>query len=147
MATGRRVLPWLLLVTGAMALSPSTAQAQAPTIDTPDISSPGSGKSPFGKTPGAGGAGPQGPLDSLLGGRAGPSFPKGIPTSISTPGMMAAGLFSRQGVARPADIPAASIPAAGPLSMPPTEEDPGPADGMTLDQAIDLLIKNNLDLA
>jgi cobalt-zinc-cadmium efflux system outer membrane protein len=147
MATRRRALPWYLLVTGAVALSQSTARAQGPTIDTPDLTSPGSGASPFGKTPGAGGAGPAGPPDSLLGGRAGPSFPKGIPTSISTPGMMAAGLFSQQGVARPADIPAATIPAAGPLAMPPTEEDPGPENGMTLDQALDLLIKNNLDLA
>src|SRR5579871_1996853 len=102
MATGRRALPWLLLVTGAMALSESTARGQGPTIDTPDITSPGSGQSPFGKTPGAGGAGPQGPPDSLLGGRAGPASAKGIPTSISTPGIMAASLFSRQGVARPA---------------------------------------------
>ena len=49
-------------------------------------------------------------------------------------------------MARTPDIPAATIPAAGPLSIPPTEEDPGPADGLTLDQAIDLLIKENLDL-
>jgi outer membrane protein, heavy metal efflux system len=147
MATRRRVLPWFLLVTGAMALSSSTAQAQGPTIDTSDSNSPGGGKSPFGRTPGAGGAGPAPPADSILGGRLGPGAAKGIPTSISNPGMTAASLFSQQGVARTVDIPAANIPAAGPLSMPPTEEDPGPADGMTLDQAIDLLIKNNLDLS
>src|SRR5690348_4306037 len=142
MATRRGVIPRLLLTTGLVALGGSAARAQGPTIDTPDIQAPGSGASPFGKTPGAGGAGPQGPPDSLLGGRVGPSTAKGIPTSISSPGLSAAGLFARQGVAPTRDIPAAVIPAAGPLSMPPTEEDPGPENGLTLDQAIDLLVKN-----
>ena len=57
-----------------------------------------------------------------------------------------ASLFSQGGVARTVDQPAASIPAGGPLGVPITEEDPGPAEGMTLDQAIEFLIKDNLDL-
>ena len=121
--------------------------AQGPTIDTPDAESPGSGKSPFGKVPGAGGSGPGSNNDSLLGGRPGPASFKGITSSISNPGMsMGSGLFARQGVAPTAELPAAKIPASGPLSVPPTEEDPGPPDGLTLDQAIDRLIKENLDL-
>lgn len=146
MKTGHRGSPWVWLMAGAVGLVGSTAGAQGPTIDTPDFRSPGSGASPFGKTPGGGGAGPQTGPESLLGGRAGPTTPKGIPTSISTPGMSAAGMFSQQGVARTPDLPAAAIPVAGPLSIPPNEEDQGPADGLTLDQAIDRAIKENLDL-
>ena len=147
MATRCRGFPWFLLVAGALGIWASTARGQAPTIDTPDVAPPGSGGSPFGKTPGAGGQGPPGPPDSLLGGRLGPGAAKGIPTSISNPGMSAAAMFTPSGISRTPNLPPATIPAAGPLSMPPTEEDPGPADGMTLDQAIDLLIKGNLDLA
>src|SRR4051812_44468970 len=126
MATRRGVLPWYLLMAGVLALIGPRARAQGPTIDTPDIQSPGAGKSPFGRTPGAGGSGPQGPPESVLDGRPGRGAAKGTPPSISPPGFPPAGLFSQQGVARTRDIPAAVIPAAGPLSIPPTEEDPGP---------------------
>ena len=46
----------------------------------------------------------------------------------------------------PHAISTTTIPAAGSLAVPPTEENPGPPEGLTLDQAIDHLIKNNLDL-
>ena len=61
--------------------------------------------------------------------------------------MTAAGLFAQQGVAPTPNIPAATIPASGPLAVPPTEEDQGPPDGLTLDQAIDRLIHENLTSA
>ncbi len=147
MRTRLRALSRVIVMTGVICLGGAQAWAQGPTIDTPDLGSPGAGTSPFGKTPGAGGSGPQGPPDSLLGGRAGPSSSKGVPTSISTPGMgIPSGLFSRQGVAATANNPSATIPVSGPLSVPPGEENPGPPDGMTLDQAIDRLIRDNLDL-
>ena len=137
----------IAMIAGVMTLVGSRALAQGPTIDTPSLGSPGSGNSPFGKTPGGGGQGPGGPPDSLLGGRAGPTTPKGIPTSISTPGMsVASGLFAQQGVAPTENNPSAKIPASGPLALPPTEEDPGPPDGLTLDRAIERLIHENLDL-
>jgi cobalt-zinc-cadmium efflux system outer membrane protein len=136
-----------MVITGVVCLGGAQAWAQGPTIDTSTLNSPGGGSSPFGKTPGAGGAGPQGPPDSLLGGRAGPSSAKGIPTSISTPGMgQGSSLFARQGLSPTADNPAASIPNMGTLSIPIDEENPGPPGGMTLDSAIDRLIKENLDL-
>ena len=107
----------------------------------------GADKSPFGKTPGAGGSGPMfNNYDSLLGGRAGAATPKGISSSISTPGMMGSNLFNRQGIARTVEAPAATIPASGSLALPPTEEDLGLPDGLTLDQAIDRLVHENLDL-
>ena len=147
MSTGFRASSRILVIVGAIGLAGARARAQGPTIDTSNVSSPGSGISPFGKSPGAGGTGPASAPDSLLGGRVGPAAPKGIPTSISTPGMTFGGnVTALQGVARTPNLPAATIPAAGPLSVPPTEEDPGPPEGMTLDQAIERLIRENLDL-
>ena len=142
-----RALARLMVVAGVVYHGGSQVWAQGPTIDTPDLGSPGSGSSPFGRTPGGGGAGPAGPPDSLLGGRPGPTSFKGITSAISSPGMnLGSSLFAQQGVSPTANLPAASIPASGPLSIPPTEENPGPPDGMTLDQAIDRLIQANLDL-
>ncbi len=147
MRTRFRAFPRILVIVGAVGLIGAQARAQGPTIDTPDYTSPGSGLSPFGKSPGSGGAGPASAPDSLLGGRAGPTSPKGIPTSISTPGMAYGGnVTARQGLAATPDLPAATIPAAGPLSVPPTEEAPGPPEGLTLDQAIERLVRENLDL-
>jgi outer membrane protein, heavy metal efflux system len=147
MRTRLRAFAHMTVLAGVVGLGGDLALAQSPTIDTPDVVSPGSGRSPFGKTPGAGGSGPPSGNDSLLGGRAGPGSAKGISTSISTPGMsVASGLFSQQGFKPIENTPAAAIPASGPLAVPPTEENPGPSDGMTLDQAIELLIKNNLEL-
>ena len=148
MKTRLRATIRIMVIAGFAALADSNARAQGPTIDTPDLKSPGSGSSPFGRTPGGGGQGPGGPPDSLLGGRAGPSSAKGIPTSISNPGssMGLGGMFGIQGIAPTANTPAATIPASGALSVPPTEENPGPPEGLTLDQAIDLLIHQNLDL-
>ncbi len=146
MRTGNRGLPWILLTVGILCLDVRGVRAQGPTIDTPNLPSPGGGASPFGRVPGAGGSGTNGIPASLLGGRPGPATPKGISSAISTPGSTGAGLFSQQGVARTADKPAATIPGSGPLSLPPTEEDPGPPDGMTLDQAIERVIRENLEL-
>jgi cobalt-zinc-cadmium efflux system outer membrane protein len=147
MNTRLRVLSRTLVIAGVVCLGGAKAWAQGPTINTPDLGSPGSGGSPFGRTPGAGGAGPAGPPDSLLGGRAGPTAPKGGPTSISTPNAgIGTSLFANQGVAPTANNPSASIPNMGTLSIPIEEENPGPPEGMTLDQAIERLIRENLDL-
>ena len=147
MRTRFRAFVRLAVIAGIMTLGEVRALAQGPTIDTLSLTAPGSGASPFGRIPGGGGQGPGGPPDSLLGGRAGPSSAKGISTSISTPGQsVGAGLFAQQGVSLTANNPSATIPASGPLGFPPTEEDPGPPAGLTLDMAIDRLIHENLDL-
>ena len=147
MATRFQAAVRMAAMAGVVAFLEGRAMAQGPTIDQPDLRAPGSGGSPFGRIPGAGGNTGSGPPDTLLGGRAGPTSAKGIPTSISNPGMsMNAGPFVTQGIAPTADKPAAAIPASGPLSVPPTEEDPGPPEGMTLDQAIERLVHENLDL-
>ena len=144
----RRVVPGALLLCGLLASGATSARAQGPTIDTPDTASPGSGNSALGQSPGSGGAGPaNGPADTLLGGRPGPTTPKGISSGISSPGSRpGSGGVDRQGIGPTAEQPAAAIPAGGALALPATEEDPGPPNGLTLDQAIDLVVRQNLDL-
>ena len=123
------------------------ALAQGPTINSPTLGTPGSGGSLLGTAPGSGGVGPSSTQASLLGGRPGPTTPKGIYTSIfSTSASVANSSFALQGVAPTANNPSATIPASGPLALPPTEENPGPPDGLTLNLAIDRLIHENLDL-
>ena len=147
MRTRHRALARIAVVAGVVSLGGAQVRAQGPTINTASPGNPGSGSSPFGKTPGAGGGGTPSGNNSLLGGRAGPTTPKGISTSISRPNSaMGTSLFAQRGVAPTENTPAATIPASGPLGVPPTEEDPGPPDGLTLDQAIDRLIHENLDL-
>ena len=149
MLLGHRVSPGVLTLLGVLALGGSWARAQGPTIDTPDLISPGGGNSTLGRSPGSGGSGPSnGPDDTILGGRAGPTMPKGITSGISTPGQQRSGfsLGGQQGLAAIPDQAPASIPSAGALALPTTEENPGPPDGLTLDQAIERLVRENLDL-
>jgi cobalt-zinc-cadmium efflux system outer membrane protein len=136
-----------LVIVGAIGLAANQAWAQGPTINTASPGNPGSGGSPFGPTPGAGGNGPPSGNTSLLGGSASPFTPKGVPTSITrSAGGMGLNVSVQRGIAPPPSNPVASVPASGPLAIPPTEEDPGPPEGMTLDQAIERLIRENLDL-
>ena len=149
MVLGHRIRPGALVLLGWLALGGSWARGQGPTIDTPDLVSPGGGNSTLGRSPGSGGAGPSsGPDDTLLGGRAGPTTPKGISSGISTPGQARSGfsLTAQQGLRAVEDQAPASIPTGGAFALPTDEEDPGPPDGLTLDQAIDRLARENLDL-
>ena len=147
MRMGRRVIPGALVLFGALTLGGSLAKGQSPTIDTPDVRSPGGAGSTLGPSPGSSGVGQDASGDTLLGGRPGPTSFKGITSGISTPGQQRAGAANdRAGITPTPDQAAASIPAAGPLALPPTEEDPGPPEGLTLDQAIDRLLRDNLDL-
>lgn len=149
MLLGHRVRPGILTLLGVLALGGSWARAQGPTIDPPDLISPGGGNSTLGRAPGSGGAGPsQGPDDTILGGRAGPTTPKGVTSGISTPGQVRSGfgLTGQQGLRATPELAPAAIPAGGALAIPATEEDPGPPDGLTLEQAIDRLVRENLDL-
>ena len=124
------------------------ANGQAPTVDTSVPGLPGGGSSLLGQAPGAGGGSfinlPG--TGGLLGGRAGVSAPKGIPTSISSPGTGAG----------PADLQMPiSAPQPEPISPPSTSlygtmelapENDGPPDGVTLDLAIDITLKRSRDL-
>ncbi|WP_435009454.1 TolC family protein [Tundrisphaera lichenicola] len=123
------------------------ASAQAPTI--PEERSavlPGTAGSTLGTLPGSAAlmnSDPTATSGAILGGRAGTSTPR-VPTSITVPG---AGY-------QPPTAPALSVPAIAPLTeVPlygtlalPSGADEGPPEGMTFDQALDLLIRQNLDL-
>jgi len=147
MSTRTRTLVRIGLIAGVVTLGGARAWAQGPTINTPTLGSPGAGGSLLGDAPGSGGAGPAKPQTSLIGGRPGASSAKGISSAISSTNASAMrSLLPLQGVAPTVNNPSATIPASGPLSLPPTEEDPGPPNGLTLDQAIEILIHENLDL-
>ncbi len=74
----------------------------------------------------------------------GPFGPR-VPTSISNPGAGTQATQS-QGIAAPVPLPVTDVPIYGSLSLPNGVEDEGPANGLTLDLAIDHLIRENLDL-
>ncbi len=138
---------------GALVLT-SVARAQAPTIEETGIiprgsitTTPGSLNSLLGMLPGSSSVtfGSQPGRDDMILGRAGLGAPR-VPTSITTPG----GVYSGpQGSAGPPSIVPLPLPRPllyGALELPAEGADEGPADGLTLDQAIDLLIHQNFDL-
>ncbi|WP_435005095.1 TolC family protein [Tundrisphaera lichenicola] len=69
-----------------------------------------------------------------------------MPTSITRPGTTNGGAPIQEGIAPPSALPLAEVPLFGPLSVPADLEAEGPPDGLTLDQAIDRLIRDNLGL-
>jgi outer membrane protein, heavy metal efflux system len=150
---------WLLLAVFVGAFA-NRAAAQGPTVDTsvpvlPGAAgsllgpAPGTGSSLLGLAPGAGG----GTFSNLpgegaiLGGRAGASTPRGIPTSISAPGFGAGPTELQMPISSPppAPVSSTSTPFYGTLELPKAEDD-GPPDGLTLDLAIDITLKRSLDL-
>jgi len=134
----------------AAALMVVRASGQEATIpDTPQQPAPlpGTNSSTLGMPPGSGGAtstdSPAG-AGQILGGRPGATTPR-VPTSISTPGGGGPQAPATEGVAIPPALPLAEVPLYGSLALP-AAEDEGPADGLTVDQAIDRTIRTNLNL-
>ena len=70
----------------------------------------------------------------------------GAPSSISSPGSNLGSGSADSGIATPAALPSASIPVYGALDFPSVADDEGPEDGLSLDEAINLLIRDNLTL-
>jgi outer membrane protein, heavy metal efflux system len=125
------------------------AAAQAPTVDTSVPGLPGSSSSLMGPAPGAGG-GSLGNLPGaggILGGRAGPFAPKGVPTAITTPGSGPGPTELQMPVSAPQPQPVSptSTPFFGTLEIP-SQDDDGPPDGLTLDKAIEITLERSLDL-
>ncbi len=149
----RRGLFWALLWL-AIGLSRS-ACAQAPTIEHQGVvtgsgalnSRPGSMDSLLGPMPGSasGVRGMQPGRDDMLLGRIGTSMPR-VPTAVTTPGGVYQGPPVSRGVTAPQPIPAPRPSFYGTLELPKLEAEEGPANGLTLDQAIELLVHRNLDL-
>jgi outer membrane protein, heavy metal efflux system len=124
-------------------------RAQAPTIDTSVPTLPGSGTSLLGPAPGSGGGSfinlPG--TGGILGGRAGVSAPKGIPTSAASPGAGAGPADLQMPISspQPAPVSPTSTPFYGTLEIT-SQDDDGPVGGLTLDQAIDVTLDRSLDL-
>jgi cobalt-zinc-cadmium efflux system outer membrane protein len=136
----------VFLVSGARETRAQEAEELLPTITR----APGEGEPGFtslGRTPGAGGLPFEnlpGAGEPLLGGRPGPAFPR-VPSATTSPG---AGVPApaRRGISAPPALPISRFPLYGPLSVPTGPDEEGPPDGLTLDQAIERLICENLDL-
>lgn len=142
----RFIAPWsLALVLACSLLTPHKSMAQGPALPGEDELAPIGAASSLGSSPGAGGRtlNSPGTNDQMLGGRIGPSVPR-VPSSATMPG--GAPTLPSQGLMTP--IPAlepAEVPQYGLLKLP-REEDEGPPGGLTLDQAIDRMVRANLDL-
>ena len=125
------------------------AAAQAPTIDSSVPSLPGAGGSLLGSAPGSGGSSfinlPG--TGGILGGRPGVSTPKGIPTTVSSPGTGAGPADMQMPISapQPAPVSPTTAPFYGTLEIV-TQDDDGPPNGVTLDQAIDITLDRSLDL-
>ena len=103
------------------------------------------GASVLGTTPGGGASAlGNGPGGGPISGRAGATGPRvsGSALNPSTPGTGDA----PQGYAAPPDRPVYAVPSYGAYALPTGIQEDGPSDGVTLDQAIERLIRENLDL-
>src|SRR5262245_4756822 len=121
------------------------ASAQGPTVAPPDAARVPESTS-LGPVPGSGGTRGGAPADisTILGGRPGPSVPR-VPTSVSRPGP-GFGMAPTPGITLPPAVPFTEVPIYGPLTLPPGAADEGPPNGLTIDGAIDRLVRENLDL-
>ncbi len=143
-----RNVRWFLILVAVAVSTARRSGAQAPTLPTELPSTlPGSNASILGPPPGSGGArfsDQAAGAGQILGGRPGSSTPR-VPTSISTPGGDGASAPSAGVLAIPAVAPLTEVPLYGTLDLP-GAEDEGPADGLTFDTALDLMIRQNLEL-
>lgn len=148
---------WLLLAT-ALTLGlcgiDRPARAQGPTIEEVEPHrpaagatglgrAPGSGESLLGEAPGSGAGGLGGPPQEILGGRPGASTPR-VPAAISTPGATGPAAPSGEALALPQPLQVQPPPVYGTLDFPSVAEDLGPPEGLSLDQAIETLVRSNL---
>jgi cobalt-zinc-cadmium efflux system outer membrane protein len=125
------------------------AAGQAPTVDTSVPGLPGANNSLLGWAPGSGGGSflnlPG--TGGILGGRPGVSTPKGIPTTVSSPGSGPGPADLQMAISAPQPAPVSPTiqPFAGTLEVV-TQDDDGPPNGVTLDMAIDITLERSLDL-
>ena len=143
--TMRSVAGWLLILTAGLAW-PGMAGAQGPTFETTTRTAAGM-ESSLGPQPGASNGldleKQGGQSNQPLSGAVGPTGPR-VPASISMPPGQAPLPAESMLLPTPLQLPAP--PAYGTLDFPTLAEDVGPADGLTLDEAIERLVRENLQL-
>lgn len=137
-----------LVVMGCVLGGPSTSRGQGPTLPDPLTGgAPGGANSSLGTSPGSGGGSITnlpGSNSATLGGRPGVSVGRSGPAlqqsnNMSlTPGGNAAPRISQ--------VPPPPIPVYGSVSLNEGPEDEGPPEGLTLDMAIERLVRENLTL-
>jgi outer membrane protein, heavy metal efflux system len=140
----RRILrtTWVLV----LACAARHAYAQGPTVDSDLPEQPESASSSLGTAPGSGGGSlgnSPGTGQGFLGGRPGASQGR-IPAPSLAPGPT--DLQAPIEGPEPEPVQPLSIPLYGSLDIPDGPEDDGPPEGLTLDAAVGLAIKDNLDL-
>lgn len=143
----KAVLRASLVIAFACALWLPEAGAQGPTIDTGLPPPPGSAESLLGTPPGGGGGVllEPGGGSSPLSGRAGPTGPH-VPSEVTNPSASPSPTGLQMGITAPKPQHKPELPLYGSLSLPTLLEDEGPAGGVTLDMAIDRMLRENLDL-
>ncbi len=143
-----RYVSWILGLGLIAATGSPRAEAQAPVLPTElPQALPGAASSTLGAIPGSGGATFSDQAaggGAVLGGRPGASVPR-VPTSISVPGGNSPQPASAGVTPIPAVRPLTEVPLYGSLDLPIADDD-GPADGLTFDQALDRMLRANLDL-
>lgn len=137
----RCILAVLMLLIG------SDAGAQGPSLEPESPSGVRLPSSSLGAMPGDSGIGQDGeaPADQpFLGGRPGVASPR-VPLGVTMPGPAPTGQPDL-GIGAPTVLPLTDVPVYGTLGLPTAVEDEGPADGLTLDRAIEGFVRGNLDL-
>ncbi|MDR3633386.1 MAG: TolC family protein [Isosphaeraceae bacterium] len=146
----------LLIAAAAGIAAPECAIAQGPTFDSSLMARPGGAGSSLGAAPGSGantlgnspGAGANSlappPTPGVFGGRPGTSTTRVSP-SITTPNGMEGANAPTGGIAAPRPQPTPPVARYGSLELVETDDE-GPPSGLTLDQAIDRAVRDNLDL-
>src|SRR5262249_12583875 len=127
------------------------ARAQAPGSDSPGFTAAGSGTSLLGLSPGAGGGALGGNTPGagqLLVGRPGAPTSKGLTTAALRPEPLGPTTHQQPITAPEAQpISPSTAPLYGTLEIPQAgADDDGPADGVTLEAAIDATLQRSLDL-
>jgi cobalt-zinc-cadmium efflux system outer membrane protein len=147
--TGRAIV--VAMAIGAAV--PRSSSAQAPVIEESGLppsgmaAMAGARSSLLGSIPGGGAnLGMQPGRDEMLfGGRPGPSVPR-VPGTITMPGGTYQGPRGALGVVAPQPLPVPQPPFFGTLEVGEGPEDQGPPGGLSLDQAVDLYVHQNLGL-
>ncbi len=133
---------------------PTLARAQGPTVDPGQVTLPGAGSSSLGRSPGSGvstlaapGSGAGGMADDgqILGGRPGASTPR-VPTAIATPGGAGGQPTGTSAIILPTPLQVPEPPVYGTLDFPSVAVDMGTPGGLTLDESIERLVRDNLQL-